>query len=66
MRVTLHETRYKADGQCLLYSNPAPRLWRVLHMDTKHDKQPREVGPQYLSKTELLADLPRYAEEWGF
>jgi hypothetical protein len=34
--------------------------WRVIDNDGGH-----AVGPSYASKIELLADLPRYAREYG-
>lgn len=49
-------TRYKELG----YRNDAPGLWRIV---TTEDNQ--AVGPFYVTKTELLADLSRYAKEYG-
>lgn len=38
-------------------------VWRFYHLEGK----PAVVGPIYHSKSELLADLTRYAEEeWGY
>ena len=44
------------------YANDAPGLWRVV--DTSDGWESR-VGPQYKTKMELLADLDRYATEYG-
>jgi hypothetical protein len=35
-------------------------IWRIVAMDTVN-----VVGPIYQSKAELLADLPRYARDYG-
>jgi hypothetical protein len=35
-------------------------IWRVVAMDTGNT-----VGPIYQTKMELLADLPRYARDYG-
>lgn len=54
----------------LAFYQQQPGLWRVADI---HDSQlnaqglPRAVGPQYRTKSELLADLERYAREsWGY
>ncbi len=64
--IKIHSTQYAGLG----YANTNPAgvaLWRVID---KHDvpEGGREgvVGPQYKSKAELLADLPRYAATWGY
>jgi hypothetical protein len=49
-------TRFKQLG----YVCDAPGLWRVVDKDGEH-----RVGPQYRTKAELLADLNRYATEYG-
>ena len=36
------------------------RIWRIVATDTRN-----VIGPIYMSKAELLADLPRYAAEYG-
>lgn len=49
-------TRYKDLG----FRQDAPSLWRIIAMDTLC-----AVGPHYKTKAELLADLDRYAAEYG-
>ena len=44
----------------LAYEKHAPNLWRIIATDTD---QP--IGPHYASKAELLADLERYAHDYG-
>lgn len=46
----------------LVYRYDGHQLWRVYDAT---DGSPRAVGPHYRSQLELLADLPRYAREWG-
>ena len=48
------QTRYKE----LCYHKDAPGLWRIY-------ADGNVVGPQYRTKAELLADLERYALEYG-
>jgi hypothetical protein len=61
--MSLHEynpnirpTRFPELGYC----KHAANLWRIIAMDTES-----AVGPQYKTKMELLADLPRYASDYG-
>lgn len=49
-------TRYPELG----YANDGPSLWRIV---TTEDC--KRVGPQYQTKAELLADLNRYAKDYG-
>lgn len=50
-------TRFKELG----YRKTMPGLWRFVDAETGAD-----VGPQYRTKAELLADLERYARDsWG-
>ena len=42
------------------YRNEAHGLWRIVALDGE-----QSVGPYYASKAELLADLERYAREYG-
>jgi hypothetical protein len=60
----INRTRFEGLG----YINQAKGLWRVVDIhDAISSSEPRCVGPQYKSKTELLADLERYAREsWGY
>jgi hypothetical protein len=44
----------------LAYINQAAGLWRIV---TTEDGA--TIGPQYRTKAELLADLDRYAREYG-
>ena len=55
----VRQTRYQAFG----YRQDGPSLWRVY--DITDLDSPAAVGPQYRTKGELLADLQRYAEEYG-
>ena len=54
---TIRPTRYPELG----YRQDDHELWRIYSMDGT----PAAVGPQYRSKAELLADLDRYAKEYG-
>lgn len=54
----------------LAFYKQAPGLWRVVDIhESELNSQgvPSVVGPQYRTKSELLADLDRYAREsWGY
>lgn len=54
---TIRPTRYLELG----YRNDGRGLWRIYALDGT----PAAVGPHYASKAELLADLNRYAKEYG-
>ena len=49
-------TRYTELG----YAKHAPGLWRIIATDTGS-----AIGPHYAGKAELLADLSRYAKDYG-
>jgi hypothetical protein len=49
-------TRFKE----LNYTKCAANLWRIVDAETD-----ATIGPHYKTKTELLADLARYAKEYG-
>lgn len=49
-------TRYDGLG----FEKHAPNLWRIIDTNTH-----AAVGPHYRSRAELLADLDRYAREYG-
>lgn len=51
-------TRTRFEG--LSYTKDAHNLWRIVDEDGE-----RRVGPQYFTRAELLADLERYAAEYG-
>ena len=53
---TTRPTRYPELG----YQKVAPGLWRFVDLETGST-----VGPQFKTKAELLADLARYATEYG-
>ena len=53
---SIRPTRYRELG----YRRDAPDLWRIV--DRNGDAV---VGPQYRTKAELLADLDRFAAEFG-
>jgi len=52
-------TRFKELG----YRQDGRALWRIY--DISEPGREAAVGPQYASKTELLADLDRYAKDYG-
>jgi hypothetical protein len=54
--VSIRKTRYPELG----YEQYTRDLWRIVAVD---EKSP--VGPLYRSEAELLADLERYAWEFG-
>lgn len=59
-------TRWRELGYMML----APRCWRIVDLEqTKYNacrhNTPSCVGPVYLTKAELLADLTRYATDFG-
>ena len=56
MTDTIRPTRYEALG----YRQDGPGLWRIYARDGD-----AAVGPHYASRTELLADLARYAKDYG-
>lgn len=49
--MTIHPTKYAEIG----YACTAPSLWRFIDVETG-----KEVGPQYRSRHELLADVDSY------
>jgi hypothetical protein len=53
---TNRPTRYPE----LAYAKHAANLWRIVAADTG-----AAIGPHYATKAELLADLARYAEDYG-
>jgi hypothetical protein len=42
------------------FRKDAPGLWRIVAADTEHS-----IGEHYVTKAELLADLERYARDYG-
>jgi hypothetical protein len=59
MTTTVYRSRFDDLG----YQQIERGLWRIVVVG---DGTNAAVGPQYRSKAELLADLPRYAREvWG-
>lgn len=54
--MTVNKTRFIGMG----FAKVASGLWRFVDTDTGNC-----VGPQYRRKDELLADLTRYATEYG-
>jgi hypothetical protein len=55
---TIHKTRFPELG----YVHDGPALWRIVDLT---DARPSRIGPLYPSRAELLADLQRYAEQYG-
>ena len=61
-KIRIHKTRIPELG----YANTNPMgkpMWRVIDLQ---DGNEAEVGPQYATKAELLADFTRYAKSWGY
>lgn len=67
--MAMHEKDYapfsKTRFAGLGYKKICDNCWMVLDL---HDAPARvsQVGPQYRTKTELLADLENYAKGWGY
>lgn len=63
---SIRATRYHdtETGCALGYRQDLPTLWRIYVRDA--ECQWAAVGPHYRTKSELLADLDRYARSWGF
>lgn len=62
-RIVLHPTRYAG----LRYANTNPAgapVWRIV--DAHEADRAAAVGEVYHSRSELLADLDRYAKTWGY
>ena len=55
---TVRPTRFAELG----YRNDGPGVWRIYDVTEAREAA---IGPIYRSKTELLADLQRYATEYG-
>mgnify|MGYP001559394931 CR=1 FL=1 len=60
-------TRFElSDGQKLAFTRWG-HDWRIVHIDPSvKGNQGAFIGPIYKSKAELLADLDRYAKDFGF
>ena len=56
---TEHPTRYAELG----YWNPSRGMWRIFATDGGPWRA--TIGPIYHTKAELLADLDRYARDYG-
>ena len=54
--MTYQKTRYGELG----YTKLAPGMWTFVATDTG-----AQVGTMYRTKSEMLADLHRYATSWG-
>ena len=54
---TIRPTRFPLLG----FRRDAAQLWRFYSLD---GETPHSVGPHYRTKTELLADLERFAHEY--
>lgn len=59
--LTVRPTRYPELG----YVNQQAGLWRVVMMETTTNSRLGTIGPYYHTKQELLADLNRFAAEFG-
>lgn len=64
-KLVIHQTRFEGLGYT--NSNPAGvALWRFVDMH-EGEENARTVGQHYPTKTELLADMDRYAKDsWGY
>lgn len=60
----LRKTRFKDENSTLCFENQGRNNWRFVIKE--RDGSEGNVGPMYASKDELLADLRRYALEYGF
>jgi len=47
----------------LMYEQQATNLWRIIDVDGVDGQA--AIGPRYKSRAELLADLDRFAREFG-
>lgn len=56
-QLTITPTRFAGLG----FTQVVRASWRMVDLSTD-----AVIGPQYKTKTELLADLPRFAAERGF
>ena len=56
----IQKTRFTALGYCKFDTN----YWRIIALESG-DHYGCVVGPHYHSKAELLADLTRYATDYG-
>ena len=52
----MHKTCYQELG----FRMDSPGNWRIVDTDSG-----QSIGPYYVTKAELLADLYRYAKEYG-
>jgi len=59
--VGLKPCRYTPD---LYYANFGPSYWRIVVRD-REDGATAVVGPHYATRQELLADLERFATDYG-
>jgi len=60
-------TRFACPEGRLYYFRMPGVGWSFAWKDTDMgDADPKRVGPIYPTKAEMLADLTRYAKEWGF
>ncbi len=59
-----HSTRFESYGQYLVYGRLDKKTWSFFIDDG--DGSYHQTGPHYRTKDNLLADMTRFAEEWGF
>lgn len=68
--MTFHKTRFRGtDTDRLVYAKVGDRSgdWSFyVSPGIVHADLPDRIGPLYASKAELLSDLNRVAEVWGF
>lgn len=54
---------YRTRHQGLGFTRVVPGCW--MYIDLTEPEEPAQVGAQYPSKDELLADADRYFAQWG-
>jgi hypothetical protein len=62
----LYETQYKDSEVEIRYAQVKHGLWRIFTKESTEEAW-SNVGPHYKTKSELVQDISRYAQDsWGF
>ena len=61
MQQTIRQTRFPGLGYAKIGND-----WRVIDTSSQNPKLSDAVGQFYKTKTELLCDIDRVAQEWGY